>query len=183
MTIDLAEKRFAILGLPGSGKTVLAKSILASNPRHIVIDPNGEYAGFRRWRPKRIGDQAELEAFMTEVVIPWKPDLLMLDESNMYIPRAPARLSPAFTMIANINRHLGISVGTIARRPSQIHTDLLELSSYLFVFNLPGRNDRRALEDYHVGLGYKASEIPKYYFLVAEAGAGFTLHAPVDFVE
>ena len=136
--IDLAEKRFAILGLPGSGKTILAKSILDSNPRHIVIDPNGEYGGYRRWRPNRIGDSAELERFMIDVVIPWKPDLLMLDESNMYIPRAPARLSPAFTMIANINRHLGISVGTIARRPSQIHTDLLELSSYLFVFNLPG---------------------------------------------
>ena len=102
-TIDLANKRFSIMGYPGSGKTRLAQSILDTNERHIVIDPNGEYAGYRRWQPSKIGDSAELENFLQQIVIPYKPDLLILDESNMYIPRAPARLSPAMTMLANIN--------------------------------------------------------------------------------
>lgn len=177
--IDLRDKRFVIIGLPGSGKTTLAKHILQSNSRHIVYDSMSEYAGFRRYIPDDAHSVAELDRFISDTVIRYKPDLFMLDEANRYIQPKPNRLPQAVADMVDVSRHWRVAWGAIARRPTQIHTDIIELAHYGFIFNLSGRNDKRALENWYTGLGDAVANLPKYHFAVVESGVGFHIHRPV----
>ena len=177
--IDLANKRFVIIGLQGSGKTTLAKSILAATERHIVYDPLGEYRGFRRYVPDDIHSSAEMDDYIGRVVIPAQPDLFLMDEGSRYIPNNPKPLPRHLSDMVDLSRHWGISWGVIARRPSQLHTNIRELAHYCFVFSLYGRNDIKALNDWHNGMGDVVRELPEYHFAVLEDGKRLTTHIPV----
>ena len=83
--IDITDKRFVIIGLPGSGKTTLARHILNSSERVIVYDPMSEYQGYRRYVPNDPHSIEELDDFIVRVVARYKPDIFMLDEANRHI--------------------------------------------------------------------------------------------------
>ena len=177
--IDLAFKRMVIFGLPGSGKTELAKHILRSTPSHLVYDPMGEYEGFRRYQPTDAQDPAELESLIQDVVIPWKPQIFAIDEMNKFVQPKPSRLPPGIALLNDRRRHWLSWIG-IARRPSQFHSDIVELASYLTLFRLPGRNDRIYLNGLYATLGDQAASLNKYEFLMLQEGHTLTKHAPVD---
>lgn len=169
------------MGLRGSGKTVLARHILSSTESHIVYDPLAEddYANFRRYVPENRTSAEELNTFVETVVIPHKPDLFVLDEASLYLPTKPASLPPAMRELTDLSRHWGISFGCIARRPTQIHTDILELSHYLFIFTLHGENDIKKLNSLHRGMGDLVNTLPPHHFVVSEGGYRYYVHAPV----
>lgn len=180
--IELANKRFIIIGLQGSGKTTLAKSILRGVDRHIVYDPMGEYPanqGFRNFVPDDMDSPAEMDDFIGNVVIPWQPDLFILDEGSRYIPHNPKRLPRNLSRMVDLSRHWAISWGVIARRPSQIHTDVRELAHYIFVFGLHGSNDIKTLDNWYAGMGQVVRSLPEYHFAVLENGNRLTTHIPV----
>ena len=178
--IDITDKRFVIIGLPGSGKTTLARHILNSSERVIVYDPMSEYQGYRRYVPNDPHSIEELDDFIVRVVARYKPDIFMLDEANRYIQPKPNRLPRAVADMVDVSRHWGVAWGAIARRPSQLHTDILELAHFGFVFNLSGKNDRRALDNWYAGLGDAVASLPPYHFAVVESGKGFEVHTPVE---
>lgn len=180
--IDLTNKPFVILGLQGSGKTVLAHHILSLSERHIVYDPLGEYTGFRRYIPENRHSIAELEGFVRGTVIPWQPDIFVLDEAPLYIPKNPKPLSTSVSDLCHLSRHFGISWGSIARRPTSFHTDVIEIAYWLFVFKLAGKNDRQHLNNIYNGMGDVVANLPKHHFAVLEAGTDLTVHSPVPYV-
>lgn len=177
--IDLSDKGFCMFGLRGSGKSTLCKHILSSTPNHIVYDPMGDYDGFRHYRPDDRESVSELSDLVKGVVIPQKPDLFIIDEANAYIQPKPTRLPPGIGDLMDYGRHWGMAVGYVARRPVQFHTDLVELSDYLFFFKLSGKNDYRYLEDLHEGLGDAVRALAPFHFVCLSGGNEVTVHSPV----
>ena len=182
MAIDLHNRRFAIVGLPGSGKSNLARYLLRQTERHIIYDPLGEYPGYRRYVPESRRSAEELETFLSDVVIPMQPDLFIMDESNRYINPKPAHLSPFIGDLNDLSRHWGISWGVIARRPTQLHTDIFELTHFVFVYGLHGKNDIRMLNEMYDGFGKMVKGLEPFHFAVLERvpTERIYIHAPVE---
>ena len=176
--MDLTNKRFVIFGLQGSGKSVLAKAILRANPDHLVYDPMNEYKGYTRWRAEHPNSLLELERVITDIVIPKRVPLFIVDEANRYVP-ARKSLPLAISELNDKSRHWGISWGMTARRISQFNSDITQLAHYLFIFRLPGRLDKRILNDQIEGLGDTVATLPPHHFAVVENGQGYFVHGPV----
>ena len=178
--IDLTDKSFVIFGLRGSGKSWLVKSILDSTPDHIIYDPLNEHKGYRQYIPDDRESVEELSEMIQGLVIKTKPPLFVIDEANKYIPPKPSRLWAGVADLVDFSRHWRISFGAVARRPSQFHTDLVELADYVFFFNLPGKNDFQYCEALHRGLGVEFRNLAPYHFVSLKNGREITLHSPVE---
>ncbi|WP_456477904.1 helicase HerA domain-containing protein [Geoglobus ahangari] len=165
--IELANKRFCIFGLQGSGKTTLAKYILRQfYDTGWVIDVLDEYAGFNRYvmQDRTITGRDELNAAIFYILEKFKPRLLIIDEANRYCP--PKKPLPeAVSYLNDFHRHENLAIGFIARRPAQLHTDLVELAHYLFIFRLVGKNDKTYLDYLHSGLSEAVESLPPHSFI------------------
>jgi len=180
--IDLTEKGWCIFGRRGGGKSWLLKHILDSTPDHLVYDPLEEHPGYRRYIPEDRTSIPELEALVNDLVIPeqFRPSLFVMDEANRYIRPKPNPLPSGINDLNDFARHWDMSVGYVCRRPVQFHTDIVELSNYLFFFGLSGKNDHAYMEDLHHGLGDAVRNLKKYEFISLADGQVMTLHAPID---
>ncbi len=189
MLPDITNKRFVILGLQGSGKTELAKKFLKAQKNSIVYDVQHEYYGFNRYivgnknpdRRMRSKDLsvAELNVFIIQVVQEsGQIRLLIIDEANRYCPNKYP-LPASILTLNDDSRHLKLGFGVIARRAAQLHTDLVELAHYLFIFRLTGRNDYQFLEDTAVGLGDAVKDLDDFHFVIVDPSRRFKVHPPV----
>ncbi len=183
--VDLQGKGFAILGLRGTGKTYLAKYLLKQNPRSIVYDVLHEYQGLNRYivEYRQAGKMAlqELNLFIGKVVInSGKIKLFVLEEANRYCPPKPSPLPLEILELNDFGRHFGVSFGVIARRPTQLHSDLIELADYLFIFQLKGKNDILYLNSLAQGLGDAVLSLPQYQFVIVYPNHTFQVHEAVS---
>lgn len=178
--IDLRNKRAVIFGLPDSGKSMLAKSIIQSQPSHVVYDPMGEYDGWNNYVPEDRHSKIELDEFVSKYVIPRRPKLFVLDEANKYVEPKPSRIPRALADLNDFSAHSDIAWMMIARRPAQFHTDIVELAHYVFAFGLPGKNDRALFDSYIKGLGDVVAQLKPHHFVVLENGQNYYVHAPVS---
>lgn len=190
--VDITNKRFCILGLQGSGKSVLVKYILKNTRSNIVYDVQREHFGFNRYIPtlKQVKkyvpeDPAirELNRFVDRIVIgSGQIRLFIFEEANRYCP-SKRPLPTSILVLNDDQRHERIGFGVIARRPTQLNTDLVELAHYIFIYRLPGKNDREYLEAIAEGLGDTVRELPDYHFAVVLPNRSYFIHAPVPFDE
>lgn len=177
--IDITNKRACIFGLPGSGKSKLLEHILGSTKRHLIYDPMNEHSAFNRYVPTDRESIPELNNFVEKGVIAWRPKLFAIDEANKYVRPKPTPLPSGLASLNDFSRHWDIAWLSVARRPSQFHTDIVELCHYVFFFRLPGHNDYKYMESLHRGLGDTVRALPKYHFAILEDGVNVTVHAPV----
>jgi hypothetical protein len=194
MDINLSElkgKAITVIGLKGSGKTVWVKYLLDSVKKHLIVDPMLEYQGFRRYIPKNrsYSDAAidELEMVAGELVVPEKGnrakvDLFAVDEANRYCA-ARHPLSPIIMDINDFQRHWDLTTVWVARRPTQLNTDLVELSNWIIVFNLAGKNDHQYLNDLSDGLGDAVLQLPKYHYMFVKENRQYEVMPPVPLVK
>ena len=178
--IDLTGKGFCIFGVRGSGKSWLVKHILDSTPGHLIYDPLDEHGGYRRYIPDDRQSSDELNKLINDLVIPRKPRLFVVDESNKYIKPKPTPLPSGVADLNDFARHWGTSCGWVCRRMAQLSTDIVELSNHLFVFKLTGKNDYAYLENLHQGLGDAVRNLGPHEFMSLTNGSEMELHAPVD---
>jgi len=184
MIPDLSNKGFAIFGLRGSGKTYLSRYILHRHPAHMVYDTLHEYQGFNRYIVKyRQFENAavnELNQFINQIVInSRKIRMFIIDEANRYCPPKPARLPDGVLQLNDWQRHMNVGFGCIARRPSQLHQDITELASYIFVFNLAGKNDQAYLNELADGLGDAALTLTDHKFIIVDQNRKYAVHDPI----
>jgi len=178
--IDLKNKRFCILGLQGGGKTELAKYLLSQSKNHLVYDVLKEYDGFTRYIPEDRNDADELTDCVQKLVIAKiKPDLFVIDEANRFCPPKPHPLPLGIAELNDWSRHMGLSWGVICRRPVQLHSDLMELAHYLFIFVLKGKNDRAYLDSILPGLGDKVASLANFHFVIVTESRSVLTHAPI----
>lgn len=194
MNFDLLrDKGFAIFGQRGTGKSILVKEILSHERQHIVYDVMREHRGFNRYIPTwrqvikhNAKDPAiiELNTFVNRVVLRSKQiRLFILEEANRFCPPKPTRLPSSILDVNDFCRHERLSWGIVARRPVQVHTDLVELAHYLFIFRLVGKNDIEYLETIAEGLGEAVKKLPEYHFVIAAPDRSFEVHSPVPYKE
>jgi hypothetical protein len=184
MLPNLINKRFVILGLQGTGKTYLAKHLLQHEQASIVYDVLHEYQGFNRYivKYRQHGKEGldELNLFVARVIIDSKRiKLFILDEANRYCPPKPVPLPDRILELNDWQRHYGISFGVIARRPTQLHSDLTELAHYMFIFQLKGVRDLNYLDSLVKGLGEKVLALPQYHFVIVHPNHEIEVHAPI----
>lgn len=185
--INLVGMRACIFGLPGSGKTTLAKHLLKQYPKHFIYDYHGEYKDCseaqhcKHYKPMSIA----VEEFnkVIDFAMLQDVDLIAIDEANIFCPnRIP--LCDAMRKLNDTNRHLrnekGIGFICIARRPVQLHTDLVELAHYLFIFGLKGKNDRQYLNSLVEGLGDAVAQLCPFHFILVYPDRHYDICEPIQ---
>lgn len=178
--IELDNKRIVIFGLMGSGKTELVKSILRTTVDHIVYDPLDEYQGFTRYSPTDRHSSEELDQMVNGLVLKKRPRLFIVDEANRYIQPKPKPLPPSIADLNDHSRHWNIAWGLVCRRPTQFHSDVVELAHLLFIFGLHGKNDRQYFNDLKSGLGDVVDTLPQYHFVVVNENRDIEVHKPIE---
>jgi hypothetical protein len=184
LDIDIEDKRFVVLGLQGTGKSYLVKGILKNTPSSIVYDVMREHTGLNRYivdhRENSREGIAELNHFVNQVVIAsGQIRLFVLEEANRYCPPKPAPLPQSILDLNDLQRHFKITFGSVARRPVQLHTDLVELAHYLFIFRLVGINDLKYLEAVAEGLGEAVRRLKDYHFILVNPDRTYQEHKPI----
>lgn len=190
--------RRVIVGLQGSGKTVLAKSFIARYKKRgistLVIDYGNEYdgKGFTAFRLSKDRSNPAIEidaAVRTLIIEPYRAGVprskryghLVLDEAPRYLPnRQP--LPPAIGEINDVGRHIGIAMTTIARRFSQVNTDLVELAHEIYLFRQSGVNDLRRCDDMRAGLANIVGSLAPHHYAVLDMTTGdIAVRRPVNY--
>ena len=177
--IDLSNVTFCILGVKKSGKSSLANRILNDSGDYgLYYDTLGETpknAPFNYYVPKDRYSVEELESVISKITPQPGQDIntflptygmFVIDESNRFCPPKPHPLPSKVGDLNDQNRHYLMSVGYIARRPSQLNSDLIELADYLFIFRLTGKNDLVYLDATVSGLGQAVSKLGKFEFVL-----------------
>lgn len=190
MEIDLSNKQWLTLGKKDTGKSGFNHWLMGQmSGNYAVFDPGGEHQDYKNddliVRPSVLrGDEAkdQLETFVDNITDMREHfDYVIIDEVNRYHSKG-GRLEGALGELVDMSAHYsdGMGVGFIARRPVQVHTDLRELSDYIFCFRLTGVNDIRTLDSISSGLGERVSQLDKYEFMVVEPNGNYFKHDPVD---
>jgi hypothetical protein len=77
---------------------------------------------------------------------------LVLEESQLYIPqrtqKGEERMLGAFEDLVKLGRNYGIGVALISQRPQAVNKDVLNQTEVLMVFQMAGRHERDAIEDW-----------------------------------
>jgi len=186
--IDLTGKAFCEFGLRGTGKSTLADLILESyNDKALYYDTVWEApkdADFDIYRPKNRYSVFEFETVIRAIVpqninqLP-KYRLFIVDEANRFCPSKPAHLPDAVADLNDQCRHYLMTVGYIARRPSQLNQDLTELADYLFIFKLTGKNDITYLNNLVTNLGETVLSLGEYEFVIVYPDRTYSISQPV----
>ena len=177
--MELQAKRIVVFGLQGSGKTNYIKHLLAQVPNHLVYDVLHEYKGYNRYIPEDRSSVQELE-LATRLVTkpPYKIKLFALDEANRYCPPKPSPLPKAILDLNDFNRHFGVTFLIAARRPTQLHSDLVELAHYRVFFSLHGKNDLLYLDQLKDGLSETVLNLAPYEYAVLDERGKIKVYPP-----
>ena len=111
-----------------------------------------------------------------------RPEVFAIEELSRFC--GPNKPAPEPVMdIVDLHRHIdtgdgGLGFVGITRRPSQVHTDVVELADQVVAFRLTGRSDKRRLDDIADGLGDEVSQLGKYEYVVADVD-GWRVRDPV----
>lgn len=222
MKADFENKLVSIFGLHETGKTHIAK-VIAQNYTTAVFDVLGEYdeQKFDIWNVQSDSYpevQQEFDDFL-EFLRNNKQkdngnwDMLLCDETSTVHPNKKSMPSTMNNFL-NYYRHSveekGWDMGGIfiARRPARMNTNIVELSRYIIVFRVTGKNDIKYLNGIatkniskekaeelginkpvrngkvNVGLGDMASclgqgDRPDHEFILVEPDRNFTLMNPI----
>lgn len=156
-----ANERVCFVGKTGSGKTYLARLLLAQHSRVIVIDPKGTFGseGFSRWNKKTrkllrtldepfriripavIADKPEeaYEAIFQEVFESEGNILVYIDELYLVTSVNGGKYLRA---LYSQGRELDLSVWSATQRPSRVPLFTISESEWVFNFRLQLLNDR-----------------------------------------
>lgn len=184
IVIDLTAKGFCVFGLRGAGKSVLIRSIASGIAGHcLYYDTMHECSvdtPFDFYQPKSRYSDDELQKVVKWVMQKRHYKALLIDEANRFCPTKPAPLPQAVADLNDMQRHYGLTVGYIARRPVQLHQDLTELAAYIFCYTLHGKNDLKFLDNLKKGLGDVVSSLPPFHFVAVDQNRNVTVHSPVN---
>ena len=190
--------RKTIVGLQGSGKTELAKKMIkqktAFNKKVLVVDILNEYNNKALGKidiyipDNSVYPVAEVDQLITNYILnPYfetgkQPySLIVFDEASRYFQNK-IPLPQSMGYINDMARHLNLDVITIARRFTQLNTDLVELSHNLYIFNQTGINDIKRLNELSMGLGDTVLNLPRYHYIEVDQWRKYNIKPPIKLV-
>lgn len=188
MNIDLSGKHFMTFGKKNTGKSYFNNWLMSNTSRpYLTFDPMLEHTDYTEediivnpteTRGQEANDQL---SDVIEFAISNRDDIgyLWVDEVNRFHSKGGQLTGPIGDLI-DLNAHYGLSVGMIARRPVQVHTDLRELADYIFIFKLNGISDIRTLDDMARGLGEKVAQLAPREFMVLHPDGAYEKMDPIE---
>lgn len=165
--VNLVGKQICSVGLKNSGKSNFIKYAIMQqySQNHLVFDPNDEYKdkwNFNQYVPGSKRSNAELDLCIDKILQPRLHDpfdLFVVDESNRFHSKGGSLGGPIGELIDWGTSHQNIGAWFVARRPKSLHSDVLELSDYIFVHKLTGQNDLKKLQNINKDLPDEVKKI------------------------
>ncbi len=125
MVTPARQPRVIILaGRNGAGKTTLAKTLVSKHRKPLVIAPSGEWGVWGE--PKRLSARGVRDGC----------DALVLDDCDAYLPSTPDLY---WTRLLSTNRHLGLDVLLLSRRPQALPYWAVSAASHAYLLPLGPR--------------------------------------------
>lgn len=187
--IDLTGKTYCTLGVKGAGKSTLNDMLLNTYGNDALyydtLHEAPENAAYNYYQPSDKYSIAELESVIA-AIIPQnkfaepKFKLFVVDEANRFFKPYPHPLPEKAKELNDICRHFGMTFGCIARRPSQLHSDLVDLADYLFIYRLTGKNDMVYLENTVSGLSDTVRNLGNHEFVQVNPDKSFQVCSPIQ---
>lgn len=157
-----------IAGMRGSGKTSLAKRILAMVKGDVIVyDPMWEYDPKISFHPHS-DSKADFDRFMS---ICWDRGnlLVCVDEAERYF--RVKRIMPEYaTKVVNTGRHRNIGLLVITRRLAELNKTVFGLSETAILFQMFLPNDIRYIKDFYGEGAEDLRGIGKYRYKVFSMG-------------
>ena len=181
MSVSFADKQVAVFGLRGTGKSTFVNNLARGYKRKALVwDPLGEVSGVTTYDTyvPELADETEFERVVA-YARSHKYQLLVADEINRLALPKPHPLPPCIRDMVDYSRHWHLTVAWVARRPVQVHTDLIELADFIVCFRLTGKNDRAYLESLSEGLGDAVFSLPDYHYILVNPDRTFRRCRPV----
>lgn len=189
--IDLKGQQWLTLGVKGAGKSYFTDSLMQrASGKVVIFDPMDEYSdkrGIYRIVPsEKRGEEAIEQLRETIEFIETNQDEIsyfVVDEISRFHQKGGI-LDDALGQLLDLNRHMDIGIGFIARRPTQVHTDIREMADYLFLFGLRGANDQKMLNEISSGLESSMTEMieeyPAHSFITVYPSRKYEIMEPIS---
>ncbi len=184
--------RSVVVGLQGSGKSELAASLVADYKRVWVYDPMDQFSVL----PNAIAyfpTHKEYGPLMKKEITEWveyvrgnlrrewagdeQGEIIVMDETSLFCPNKRP-LPGGIQFLNDTHRHDGLDLMFIARRPAQIHTDLVELARRKYFFLLTGRNDHRYIKDLNEEMSPAIRDLQEFQYVEADEYNRFEVKEP-----
>jgi hypothetical protein len=178
MISNLEAKRVVVFGLQGSGKTNFVKYLLSNIQNHIVFDTLKEYQGFNRYIPTDRNSTEEFNFFLEQMILKKKVRCIAIDECNRFCLSKPTPLPKGMLDLNDFNRHLDITLISIARRPTQLHSDLTELAHFKVFFKLAGKNDLQYMAQLHPELPDAVLKLNEFEYAILDYNNNIKVYPP-----
>lgn len=184
---DLRGKQVGVVGKKDMGKSFFVNYLMSQiKGNYACFDPMREHTDYKPndllVRPTvRRGEEAiiQLKEFVEFCIENRRDfDYIVVDEINRFHSKNSELEGPVGDLI-DFTAHYNTGFIWVARRPVQVHTDLQELSDYLFIFHLSGANDVRKLDNTSIGLGERVAALSPREF-VAVAPDGYQTQDPIS---
>jgi hypothetical protein len=176
-----------VFGKKGTGKSNWVQYVLQRSAyrAHLMFDVCAEHDALNRYVPEyRRGEQAtaEVEQVVNSMVLnvdsDRRPDLLAVEEVSRFCsPRTPPP-EPLYELV-DMNRHYGVGLLGVARRPAQVHTDMVDLADNLVIFRLTGAADKRRLRNISEGLDEAVAGLDDYQYVQVRPDGAYVVRDPV----
>jgi DNA helicase HerA-like ATPase len=152
--------RVFFAGRTGSGKTTLAKRLLVTFPRFVILDPKHTLTiphvpivkTYDRGKERQIIrvpiDKSEKAAWEAAIEAVWRRGntILYIDELTLITRARP--ILPALGKAIRTGRERGVGVWTGTQRPKEIPQEVFTEAEHIFTFQLTNVTDRLKVTHY-----------------------------------
>lgn len=198
MRVNFSNKLVSVFGLHETGKSYFVKQ-MSENYDTVVFDILNEYDENKHdvWRPEQDQYpeiQDEFDDFVGYIREQKRQNearwgMMVCDEASTVLPNKKGMPSNVNNFL-NYYRHSldekGWDMGGVfvARRPARVNTNIVELSRYLVIFRVTGKNDIKYLNSIASGLGDEASKLgsgdrPEHEFILVHPDRNYEVMPPL----
>jgi len=185
--MKLIPKHTMVFGRKGTGKSNWVQWALDRDAyaAHLMYDVCAEHDALNTYLPEyRRGDRAMseldevVESMVLQVPTERRPSILGIEEVSRFCgPHSPPPES--VYELVDMNRHYGVGLLGVARRPAQVHTDMVELADNVIIFRLTGAADKRRLRDIADGLDDAVASLDDYQYVQVKPDGEYAVRDPV----
>lgn len=170
MQLAIQDKKIAVLGIQGSGKTEWVKNI-AKNFKTIVYTPH-----LSEWKKTKVhlaqynSFLGDLERFIAGIKNS-KYNVIVIDEFDLVCSKGYILKYHMNDLTIN-HRHYKKALILVSRRPQDIPPKIFETCHYIVAFTLEGFNAIKRLNEIRTGFGDMVKSIPfgSYQYALKEVG-------------